>query len=148
MRIALILGLIIWCVVVDVYAGQHDILGKWKTEKGDVQLDFFQCEEKICAKIVWLQHPEYKNEKDGPVGTAKTDRKNPDPAMRSRPVLGLRVVSEVTPAGENQWGGGICYDPQTGKTYKCKMKMVSPDRLEMRGYIGFSLFGRDYVLVR
>ena len=41
MKFSLIIVLVILFAVVDVYAEQQDILGKWKTEKGDVQLDFF-----------------------------------------------------------------------------------------------------------
>lgn len=35
-----------------------------------------------------------------------------------------------------------------GKSYKCKMHLVSPDRLEVRGYIGISFFGRTFDLTR
>lgn len=129
-------------------ADPDDILGLWKTEKGDVQLEFYRCEEKICGKIIWLNEPKYVHENDGPVGTTKVDRKNPDPALRNRPILGLQVMEGVTATGENQWGDGACYDPESGKSYKCKMTLVSPDRLKMRGFIGISLFGRNYVLVR
>ena len=129
-------------------AGPNDILGLWKTEKGDVHLEFFGCGETICGKIVWLDEPKYVNEIDGPVGIAKFDRKNPDPTLMNRLILGLQVMKGVTYLGKNKWGGGVCYDPQSGNTYKCKMKLVSPDRLEMRGYIGISLFGRNYVLTR
>ena len=40
-------------------AGPNDILGLWKTEKGDVRVEFFRCGEKICGKIVWLKEPRY-----------------------------------------------------------------------------------------
>lgn len=111
-------------------------------------MEFYQCEEKICGKIIWLNELNYVHDSDGPVGTTKVDRKNPDPALRSRPILGLQVMEGVTATGKDSWGGGTCYDPQTGKSYKCKMTLVSPERLEMRGFIGISLFGRNYVLVR
>ena len=111
-------------------------------------MEFFRCGKKICGKIVWLKEPNYRDSKDGPVGATKVDRKNPDPALRSRPIIGLQVMKGVTATGKNTWGRGTCYNPESGKTYRCKMKLVSPDRLEMRGFIGFSLFGRNYVLVR
>lgn len=148
MKSWLILPIILLATTTAFSAGTSDILGLWKTEKGDVHLEFSPCEEKICGKIVWLKEPVYRDSKEGPVGTAKVDTKNPDPALRSRPLLGLEVMKHVTPAGEDMWEGGACYDPQSGKSYKCKMKLASPDRLEMRGFVGISLFGRDYVLVR
>jgi uncharacterized protein (DUF2147 family) len=129
-------------------AGPGDVLGSWTTDGGDSRLELFRCGEKICGKIVWLKHPNYMNSKDGPVGTAKVDRKNPAPALRSRPILGLQVMRWLTAKGKNQWGNGTCYDPESGKSYKCKMHLASPGRLELRGYIGVSVIGRNFLLTR
>jgi uncharacterized protein (DUF2147 family) len=129
-------------------AGPSGILGLWKTTAGDSQLEFFRCGDKICGKIVWLKVPHYINKKDGPVGETKVDRKNPDPALRNRPILGMPVMKGLTAKGGNRWENGVCYDPETGKSYKCKMRLKSPKRLELRGYIGISLIGRDFVLIR
>jgi uncharacterized protein (DUF2147 family) len=129
-------------------AGPNDILGLWKTDGGDSQLEFFKCGEKICGKIVWLKHPNYMKSKDGPVGKAKVDRKNPVPALRTRPILGLQVMKGLTVKGYKRWGNGICYDPETGRSYRCKMQLTSPKRLELRGYIGISLVGRSFGLTR
>jgi len=129
-------------------AGQGDILGPWKTDGGDSLLEFFKCGDKICGKITWLKAPNYIDRKDGPVGKTKVDRKNPNPALRNRPILGLEVMKGLTPKGANRWGNGACYDPETGKSYKCKMSLKSPKHLELRGYIGISLIGRDFSLTR
>lgn len=148
MKSWLILPIILLAATTAFSAETSDILGLWKTEKGDVHLEFYPCDEEICGKIVWLKEPVYLDSKEGPVGAAKVDQKNPDPALRNRPLLGLEVMKHVTPAGKDMWEGGACYDPQSGKSYRCKMKLAAPDRLEMRGFVGISLFGRDYVLVR
>ena len=129
-------------------AGPGDVLGPWTTDGGDSRLELFRCGEKICGKIVWLKHPNYMKSKDGPVGKAKVDRKNPNPALRNRPILGLQVMKGLTAKGGNRWGNGTCYDPETGKSYKCKMQLASPGRLELRGYIGVSLIGRNFALIR
>lgn len=148
MKVLTIFAAILLAVTTGYGAGPNDILGLWRTEKGDAHLEFFVCGEKICGKIVWLKDPRYVDNKDGPVGTVKADRKNPDPALMSRQILGLQVINGVTYEGKNKWGGGVCYDPESGNTYRCKMTLESPDRLDMRGFIGISLFGRSYVLVR
>jgi uncharacterized protein (DUF2147 family) len=129
-------------------AGPGGILGSWKTEGDDSLLEFFRCGEKICGKIVWLKQPSYMSNKDGPVGTTKVDRKNPNPALRTRPILGLQVMKGLTARANNKWDKGVCYDPETGKSYKCKMRLKSPNRLELHGYIGISLIGRNYTLTR
>lgn len=129
-------------------AVQSDVLGVWKTDGGDSQLELFKCGEKICGKIVWLKVPKYIDSNDGPVGKTKVDRKSPDPTLRNRPVLGLQVMKGLTAKSNNSWDKGICYDPETGKSYKCKMRLASPGRLELRGYIGISLIGRNFGLSR
>ncbi len=129
-------------------AGPGEVLGVWKTDGGDSHLELFRCGDTICGKIVWLKVPKYIDRKDGPVGKTKVDRKNPDKTLRSRPILGLQVMRGLTAKGDNQWENGICYDPEAGKSYKCKMQLVAPGKLKLRGYIGISLIGRTFGLTR
>jgi len=129
-------------------AGMNDILGPWETDGRSSAVELYRCGAKICGKVVRLKHPDYIDKKDGPVGTPKRDRKNPDPALRDRPIIGLQVIEGLTPAGDNRWDNGSCYDPESGTTYRCKVHLASSERLEVRGFIGFSLFGRTYALTR
>jgi uncharacterized protein (DUF2147 family) len=124
------------------------VLGTWKTDGGDSQLELFKCADKVCGKVVWLKVPKYIDSKDGPVGATKVDRKCSDPAQRNRPIIGLQVMKGLTAKGGNRWDNGVCYDPETGKSYKCKMRLTAPNRLELRGYIGISLIGRNFSLTR
>ena len=129
-------------------ADLNGILGIWKTELDESKVEVFRCGEKVCGKIIWLKNPIYADSRDGEVGTPVIDRKNPDPALRSRPVLGLRILEGFTAEGENNWGNGTCYDPKSGNTYRGKIHQVAPDRLKLRGYIGIPLFGRSSVWTR
>ena len=148
MKIRIVMATVLLSATTAFGAGPGDILGPWTTEGGDSRLEFFKCGDKICGKIVWLKEPDYIASKDGPVGKIKVDRKNPNPALRKRPILGLQVMKGLTPKDDKRWGNGVCYDPETGKSYKCKMKLTSPKRLELRGYIGVSLIGRNFTLTR
>jgi uncharacterized protein (DUF2147 family) len=129
-------------------AGHNGILGIWKTEKDESKIEIFRCGEKICGKIVWLKNPTYTDSNDGQIGTTIIDRKNPDPARRSRPLVGLQILDGFVKQGDNTWGHGTCYDPEGGKTYRGKIHLASPDRLELRGFIGIPLFGRTSVWTR
>jgi uncharacterized protein (DUF2147 family) len=129
-------------------AGTSDILGIWNTEKNQSKVEIFKCGEKICGKIIWLKKPTYTDSKDGAVGTPVLDHKNPDPALKTRPILGLRLLEGFTEVEDGTWGNGTCYDPRSGKTYRGKIHLAAPDRLELRGYIGIPLFGRSTVWTR
>jgi uncharacterized protein (DUF2147 family) len=148
MKVWALLVTVLLTATTSLSAGPRDILGSWKTEGGSSQLEFFKCGGKICGKVIWLEEPNYISKKDGPVGKTKVDRKNPNPTLRNRPILGLQIMKGLIAKGGNRWGDGACYDPESGNSYKCKMRLVSPGRLELRGYIGISLLGRNYVLTR
>jgi uncharacterized protein (DUF2147 family) len=77
-----------------------------------------------------------------------TDVLNPDPALQDRLLLGLTIMDGFTYAGEGKWKNGRIYDPNSGKTYKCKVTLVNENTLELRGYIGFSLLGRTETWTR
>jgi uncharacterized protein (DUF2147 family) len=128
--------------------GLSGILGIWKTEMGESKVEIFMCGEKICGKIIWLKNPTYTDSRDGKVGTPVIDRENPDPALQSRPVLGLQILEGFIADGDNTWGKGTCYDPKSGNTYLGKIHLSAPDRLNLRGYIGIPLFGRTSVWTR
>jgi uncharacterized protein (DUF2147 family) len=129
-------------------AGTSDVTGYWKTEGGDSWLEIFRCGDAMCANVAWLKVPKYIDSQDGPVGKMKVDRKNPDPALRNRPILGLQVMKGFTAKDSRRWANGTCYNPQSGKTYKSKMYLASANRLEVRGFIGISLIGKTHILTR
>jgi uncharacterized protein (DUF2147 family) len=51
------------------------------------------------------------------------------------------ILRNFSPDGVN-WAGGTVVDPENGKVYKGKVWAVGQDKLNMRGFIGFSLLGR------
>jgi uncharacterized protein (DUF2147 family) len=92
-------------------------------------VEIFSCGEKLCVKVVGMKNPNYVDAYYGPVGAPKTDLKNPDMALRRRPILGLQVIEGLSAAGNDTWEHGKCYDPESGNTYRCKLHSISWDRL-------------------
>lgn len=91
---------------------------------------------KYYGEIVWLKDP---LEDDG---SEKLDKENPDEKLRSRKLMGLKILNDFTyDKGDNEWSGGTIYSPKTGKTYKCYLKFEEDGRLKVRGYIGSSWMG-------
>jgi uncharacterized protein (DUF2147 family) len=63
-------------------------------------------------------------------------------------IVGMEILRHMRPDG-SEWSGGEILDPETGKTYKAKMKLTDDGtKLVLRGYIGISLFGRSQTWVR
>ena len=77
-----------------------------------------------------------------------TDEKNPDPALRGRPLTGLELFHNFAYDGDGRWSGGTIYDPNSGKTYRCIITWVDDATLKVRGYIGVPMLGRTETWTR
>ena len=65
-------------------------------------------------------------------------------------IEGLEIIRGVKKrASEDVWDGGTILDPDNGTVYKVKLTPIeNGNRLEVRGFIGFSLFGRTQTWIR
>ncbi len=148
MKFLIILTVLLLSTTTVLGAETDDILGIWKTEQGESKVEVYRCGEKVCGKIVWLKRPVYTDASEGEVGTPIIDRKNPDPDLRNRPLVGLQIMQGFSKQDETTWGNGTLYDPKSGKNYRGKISLAAPDSLELRGFIGIPLFGRTSVWTR
>ena len=78
--------------------------------------------------------------------TMRNDIKNPDPALRSRPLQDIVFATKLRYA-DGEWTGGSIYDAASGSTYRCKASMKG-DKLQLCGYMGVSLLGRTQAFHR
>ncbi len=149
-RIFVVIALIAAGIPAVVWAAQaDDILGVWFNAEKDARIEIVKCGERYCGKVVWLKDPDYPDgSTDGVPGTPKLDHNNPDRARRKEQILGLEIVRDFRYAGDSLWKDGTVYDPKNGKTYQGKMTLVSPERLDLRGFIGISLIGRTATWTR
>lgn len=147
-RIVLILVLFVVSAVAPAYAVDGSaILGVWATdpegEGGQARIEIFADGDGYSGKIVWLENPVYTAEdEDGEEGEPKVDKNNPDPALQSRPIMGLRMMEGFVFDGKKTWHKGTIYDPDNGKTYKCKVRFGDDGVLKVRGFIGVAMIGR------
>jgi uncharacterized protein (DUF2147 family) len=117
--------------------------GVWADEQGKTQIELYRCGERLCGKIVALNSP---NDADG---RPLLDTHNPDPKRRNQPHLGLTVLQKLSyNASTDRWEDGEIYDPNNGRTYSCYVHQLGPDRLEVKGYIGFAFIGRAQIWTR
>jgi uncharacterized protein (DUF2147 family) len=78
---------------------------------------------------------------------SRVDGKNPDHAQRTRSLCNLQIGWNFRLTSPSRAEGGHLYDPESGKTYSGSMTRVG-DKLNLRGYIGLSLFGRSEIWTR
>ncbi|MBK7053300.1 MAG: DUF2147 domain-containing protein [Rhodoferax sp.] len=71
-------------------------------------------------------------------------------ARKGKPVLGLEIIRGAKKAeGKDVWEGGKILDPENGKDYSLKLTPIdNGKKLDVRGFIGFSLLGRTQTWVR
>lgn len=101
--------------------------GVWTSQERDVRVRLSDCGGKICGTLVWLQESI-----DRRTGKPKADRLNPDPAKRTRPLIGLKVVNDFVPTGPRQWSGTI-YNADDGHTYRARINVLAADTLRLKG---------------
>lgn len=118
------------------------LLGVWESGSGKARVKIDKVSDKFFGKIVWLKEP--NNEE----GKPKVDKNNPEEKLRTAPLLGYRMLKDFSYKGEKTWEDGTIYDPENGSTYSCTIKMTDENTLEVRGFIGVSLFGRTDVWKR
>ena len=120
-----------------------DIIGIWLTNgKEPAKIQIYKSYDKFYGKIIWLQNPE----KDG---KARVDANNPDESKRNRPIISLGILNGFKfDRDDKEYTGGKIYDPESGKTYNCQLSLRSKNTLKVRGYVGWSLFGRTEMWTR
>jgi uncharacterized protein (DUF2147 family) len=64
----------------------------------------------------------------------RTDVRNPDSRLRSRPLVGLPVLTGFTRDG-SEWTGGRAYDAKTGRSYKAKLTPNRDGSLTVTGCV-------------
>jgi len=130
------------------------ILGLWKTEPKEgkwSRVEVYESEDKVHGRIIWLSEPVYgADDPMGMDGQPEVDRNNPDESLQGRPLLDMELMRDFTFNGKNKWEDGRIYDPQNGKTYRCKLTLKDANTLELFGYIkvGFVKLGRNSTWLR
>jgi uncharacterized protein (DUF2147 family) len=116
--------------------------GVWLTQAGDARVRVSKCGAGICGVIVWLREPV-----DPATGKPQLDDKNPNPALKRRPIIGLPLFSGMQPSGANRWSGQI-YNADDGSTYVSHVSVAGPDALKVEGCMGAICGGETWTRSR
>ena len=135
--IVAILALLLATPATSAQAG-GEVSGVWLTQAGDAKVRVSKCGGGICGVVIWLKDPI-----DSATGKPAVDDKNPNPALRRRPMIGLPLFRSMQPAGPNKWSGQI-YNADDGATYVSNISLAGPDTLRVEGCVGVLCGGESW----
>jgi uncharacterized protein (DUF2147 family) len=116
------------------------ILGMWQTEEKNLQIEMQEEGGHFVGKMVWFLCTSGES-----MMFSYRDTENPDPKLTTRPLIGLNVVQKIYYQGDNVWGDGKIYDPNTGRTYDARITLSDPNTAIVRGYWKFRWIGKSIV---
>jgi uncharacterized protein (DUF2147 family) len=117
-------------------------LGVWLHPNQRIQVEITACDDQLCGRLIWFKWPNDAG------GLPLVDLKNPDPALRSRPLLGLQILDGLHRAGDRTWAGGQIYNPDDGKVYRTTMTLQDDGSMAVRAFILLPIFGQTLIWTR
>jgi uncharacterized protein (DUF2147 family) len=100
----------------------EEAFGVWLNPENQSNIEFYKCGDGLCAKITKVS--------DGQT----TDDKNPDPAKRSRPIVGLVIMEGAKKSGANKWQGTL-YNRADGKSYAGTITVKDKNAVDLSGCV-------------
>ena len=110
-----------------------DVTGRWATPGVSAIVELSPCAAErstLCGTIRWLW--DAVDDK----GRPRLDSRNMDAILRSRPLLGLAILSGLKPRQAVDWEGRI-YNPEDGQSYRATVTRRGADMLVVEGCVLF-----------
>jgi len=123
-------------------AAAEMICGKWQTKEKNLVVEVYKDNDQFKGRIVWFN--------DGTNDMEHlTDRKNPDPELRSRKILGMNVVEKLVYSPEsNSWEDGVIYDAKSGRHWNSSAYIDKSGQLRVKGYWHMKFIGKTMTFTR
>ncbi|WP_292227272.1 DUF2147 domain-containing protein [Brevundimonas sp.] len=126
----MLLATVAGAVLAAVPAAAQDgdvVLGRWRTSAQNGVVVIERCGASLCGRLI--DAAALRTNPD------QRDVRNRNAALRDRPLQGVLVLQAFS-GGPQEWSGGPLYDPETGQGAPTgTLKLVSADRLAVRGCI-------------
>jgi hypothetical protein len=105
-----------------------NVCGVWCSSAKDCKVQLYRNGNTIEGKIIWLLHDRDKE------GRPLLDHRNPNPELRSRPMIGLKILwSAVYNPVTKYFEDGIAY--MKGHEFCGRFKLNEDGTLSVTGYI-------------
>jgi uncharacterized protein (DUF2147 family) len=100
----------------------------WRTATGTGIVRIEPCDNgKTCGVLTRVTPPN---------GQPGVDGRNPNPALRARPLQGVRILTGFTRGPDGRYVGGQIYNPEDGRTYRSELKTRPDGKLAVKGCVG------------
>lgn len=107
------------------------VVGEYLAEDRDHKIElFFDKHQRLFGKIVWTKDPKL------------TDRKNKDPKLRNRRLVGIVHIRGLSRDNDGVWRGGTLYNPQDGGVYNARLWREGKHELTIQGRPAVPVIGR------
>jgi uncharacterized protein (DUF2147 family) len=103
-----------------------DPKGLWLAQDG-AHVKVGPCGGALCATIATP-----RSAVDPETGRPWTDKNNPDPAQRGRPLVGVPVLYSLVPDGAGRWSGRL-YNIDNGNSYAGHLLELGPATIRVEG---------------
>ena len=118
------------------------LIGVWESEEKNLLVQISKEENHFVGTMTYFQC------QTETIMRTTVDSENPDPRLVGRKLLGLKLLEKLSYEGNNVWGGGEIYDPNSGHTYDARIQLINSNTAVVRGYWKFRWIGRSMVLNR
>jgi len=103
--------------------GVDPVEGVWTTHNHKAVVQIYGCGSAKCGSII--------RPGNSPIPWPVTDTKNSDPALRSRSLVGLQIISNLSPESDH-WKG-VIYSPEDGRSYAATFSRLNNGTLKVKG---------------
>lgn len=122
------------CAADAAWAGADDVFGEWRTPDA-MNVQILMCDHSACGRIVRMSDPSIP------------DMYNPEPRLRTRPVLGIQILYGMRRSGAEGWKGQI-YRYASGYSYPVRLSSIDRAKLKVEVCGPFGLFCKQEIWTR
>ncbi|MBL4797260.1 MAG: DUF2147 domain-containing protein [Oleispira sp.] len=121
---------------------QDPVLGQWhtiddETNKIKSLVTLSVAEDGTIVGVITKILKEKEEGEDGLCRKCEGD-------LKDQPIEGMKFMWGFKKIAEGQWEEGKLLDPESGDVYSGNINITDdPSKLDIRGYVGISLFGRS-----
>jgi uncharacterized protein (DUF2147 family) len=113
-----------------------DPKGLWRAKDGGT-MRIAACGSALCGTLASVVP-----RNDPATGKPWTDKHNPDPAKKSRPVVGVMALIAMRPSAAGKWSGKL-YNYEDGNTYDGHIIEQGPSNIRVEGCAAPNLCGGE-----